>query len=397
MNARPCLLFVACAAFSLAEDSAKNHADKAAEFVQHGDLKSAESELRKAVDLSPANPTLLTSLGGVLGMEGQFKQANVFLAQAVKLQPDEPMLRRNLAANEWQLGRFQEARRDLELLLRADPNDKGATFLLGMVSENEKNYRRSIALLESIPDVAEHQPEASVALASSYYHTNQNQKARAALKNVLNRPANPQVLMMAGRVAIDAHDYPLALTILTEAAGAMPDSYQVSLLKSQAEMKLRYFSQAVTSAQRATELHPSVDTKRELAFAEWHAGDRDHALSGFEELMRQFPRDAETYETYGSLLLEGGAAQDKARAIELLKRAIALDGSSVEALYQLGNIELADGQLEAARKNLERAVQVNPDDSRPHFALSRVYRRLGRNSDADRELESYQKLKARQS
>ena len=113
--------------------------------------------------------------------------------------------------------------------------------------------------------------------------------------------------------------------------------------------------------------------------------------------MRQFPRDAETYETYGSLLLEGGAAQDKARAIELLKRAIALDGSSVEALYQLGNIELADGQLEAARKNLERAVQVNPDDSRPHFALSRVYRRLGRNSDADRELESYQKLKARQS
>ena len=212
----------------------KEYADKAAEFVQHGDLKSAESELRKAVDLSPANPTLLTSLGGVLGMEGQFKQANVFLAQAVKLQPDEPMLRRNLAANEWQLGRFQEARRDLELLLRADPNDKGATFLLGMVSENEKNYRRSIALLESIPDVAEHQPEASVALASSYYHTNQNQKARAALKNVLNRPANPQVLMMAGRVAIDAHDYPLALTILTEAAGAMPDSYQVSLLKSQA-------------------------------------------------------------------------------------------------------------------------------------------------------------------
>ena len=147
------------------QDSAEAHADKAAAFVEHDDLKSAENELRKAVELSPGDPQLLTSLGGVLGMEGRLEDANVYLARAVRLKPDEPVLRRNLAANEWQLGRFPQAQQDLERLLAANPADRVAIFLLGMVSENQKNYARSISLLESIPEVAESQPEAYVALA----------------------------------------------------------------------------------------------------------------------------------------------------------------------------------------------------------------------------------------
>jgi len=197
-------------------------------------MKSAESELRKAVELSPTDPKLLKSLGGVLGMEGQLEQANVYLARAVKLQPDEPVLRRNLAANEWQLGRFQQAQHDLELLLQANPNDKCATFLLGMVFENEKNYARSIALLESIPDVAERQPEALVVLASSYYHTGQREKAQSALKKILGHPVKSEVLLMAARVAMDAHDYILALRISSEHATDFDRSCQLLLTKASA-------------------------------------------------------------------------------------------------------------------------------------------------------------------
>jgi Flp pilus assembly protein TadD len=60
----------------LAQDAtaAGQHAERASEFVQRGDLKDAETELRKAVELSPDDPALLTSLGGVLGMEGDLKR-----------------------------------------------------------------------------------------------------------------------------------------------------------------------------------------------------------------------------------------------------------------------------------------------------------------------------------
>jgi tetratricopeptide (TPR) repeat protein len=128
--------------------------------------------------------------------------------------------------------------------------------------------------------------------------------------------------------------------------------------------------------------------------AEWRAGARQQAINEFEQTIRQFPRDARTLVEYGTLLLEDGSPENKGHAIELLKQAIVADDSSVEARYQLANIELADGKLQPALEFLERAIKLEPDDSRLHFAISRVYRRLGRNSDADQEMASYQKLKA---
>ena len=386
--------FLLFGALALAQETASNYADRAAELVQQGDLKNAEHQLRKAIQLSPNDPSYLTSLGGVLGMEGQLEQGNVYLARAVQLRPGDALLRRNLAANEWQLGRFQSAERNLELLLKADPNDDVAKFLLGMVSENRKNYSRSVALLESIPEMTRQRPEALVALASSYYHLNERQNAQNCLNRVLTPPASPQILQAGGHLAIEQHDYPLALRILTEAAHAQQDSYQIFLMKAEAERRLNYFSQAVISARRAVELHSSVDTRRELALVEWHAGDKSQSASEFEALAREFPQNASVLETYGALLLEGGSPDDKARAIAMLQKAIALDKSSAEACYQIANVELAQGRLQLALKYLQDANRSDPADSRVHFALSRVYRRLERNQDAERELQTYERLKA---
>jgi Tfp pilus assembly protein PilF len=82
-----------------------------------------------------------------------------------------------------------------------------------------------------------------------------------------------------------------------------------------------------------------------------------------------------------------GRPETKSRAIELLKQAIVADDSSVEARYQLANIELTDGNLQAALQRLESAIKLQPNDSRLHFALSRVYRLLDCKSEADQEIQ----------
>lgn len=446
----------------LGQATAQEHAEKAVQFVQQGDFKSAERELRIAVELSPSDPALLTSLGGILGMEGDLQGANSYLAEAVKLNPQDPVSRRNLAANQWQLGRFKEAHANLDRLIRANPGDKAAIFLLGMVSENEKDYRRSITLLESVPEAAERQPEAWVALASSYYHTGRRENARSALRQLLSHPASPRVAYQGGRVAMDARDYPTAealfstirstysgpaavdfqialaqyrdgraaesektlleaidakrahaeayvllckiladrgeqiraLQIAAEGAQAFSDSYEVLSTKALLEMKLQYYSEAVASGERAVKLHDSPEARRNLAMAEWRAGMRKPAVEEFEATIRRFARDARTYEVYGTLLLEQESPDTRPRAAELLKQAIALDGSSVEARYQLASLEMTDGKPERALPYLEAAIKLDPRDSRLHYAMSRACRRLGRTSDADREMEIYGKLKA---
>jgi len=419
--------------FGQTNSTAQQHAEKAIEFAQHGDLRSAEGELRKAVEISPDDSALLTSLGGILGMEGELQRANAYLAKAVEVNPKDGAARRNLAANQWQLGQFKEAHQNLDRLLNANPGDRVATYLLGMVSEREGNYERSIALLESIPDIGERQQEALPVLASSYYHTRRPQQARAILQKLVGRSVKPEVLLMGGRVAMDAADYGIAgallsqipstevnrtghageetylrlcrilseradyekaLAITSKAVHAFPDSYEAVSMKASIEMKLSYFSQAAASLQAAARLNPSPEAKRDLAVAEWRAGERQKAAEEFERAMRQFPRDGQIRETYGTLLLEDTSPEYKARAIELLNEALAVDDSLIEARYQLANNEFEEGRLEPALGYLTSALKLDPDASRLHFALSRVYRRLGRDSDATREMEVYQKLKA---
>ena len=216
-------ILVLALAGAQSDGTAGQHAERASALMQRGDLKNAETELRKAVDLSPNDPALLTSLGGVLGMEGDLRDANVFFAKAVKLRPDDSLLRRNLAANEWQLGRFREAHENLNRLLHSNPHDKVAIFLMGMVCENERDYACSVKRLESIPDVVQHQPEALVALASSYYHVGRRNDGESALNAVLSRDVKPQVAFMAGRVAMDAHEFGLAERLFSTAAPGYSD------------------------------------------------------------------------------------------------------------------------------------------------------------------------------
>jgi cytochrome c-type biogenesis protein CcmH/NrfG len=81
------------------------------------------------------------------------------------------------------------------------------------------------------------------------------------------------------------------------------------------------------------------------------------------------------------------------RAEQLLKQAIANDATNAEAFFELGKIELDDGRLTPASQHLERAAKLLPESREVHFVLSRVYRRLNRTADAQRELETYQRLK----
>jgi len=208
---------------------AQQHAEKAIQLAQQGDLKNAENELRKAVDLAPNDSNLLTSLGGILGMEGNLREAHTYLDKAVRLNPQDAASRRNLAANEWQLGRLKEARANLDLLLRANPQDKLAIYLSGMVAEKEKDYTRSAKLLESVPEIMAQQPDSWVALASSYYHTGRTENARAALQHLLRPPSTPRSAFLGGSIAAEAQDYATAEMLFRSVRSNYPDRAAVEL------------------------------------------------------------------------------------------------------------------------------------------------------------------------
>lgn len=83
---------------------------------------------------------------------------------------------------------------------------------------------------------------------------------------------------------------------------------------------------------------------------------------------------------YGQFLIRQGRA---AEAVELLKPA--QQPESPEASYELGLALSQAGQLEEAAAALQRAVRLGPRKSATRLLLAKVYRRLGRVSEAEKE------------
>jgi tetratricopeptide (TPR) repeat protein len=383
------------------QSGSDEHQDRVLQLLESGDLRGAESELKKALQITPSDAALIGTMGSVLGMEGKLRESNGYLAKAVDLEPSNPLYRRNLAANQLQLGRFKEARANLDVLLKLNRDDRVATYLLGMVEEREKHYARSIELLNSVPDIVERRPEARVALESSLYHTGQMSKAQQVMHELLLQAVDPGLKLQAAGVSAANGDYATAEKALTKlmetdstANQARSMLAEVLFEKASAELREQLYNDAVASYSQVLTLNPgSTEAARGRATAEWRAGMRSEATGEFGRLVHASPTDAPTLTAYGTLLMEEGTPDAAAHGIQLMRAAIAADERMVEPRFQLAMVELERGEAGEALSQLKAAEKLDPQSGRVHYALSRAYRQLNRTSEADRELALFRRLR----
>jgi len=156
---------------------------------------------------------------------------------------------------------------------------------------------------------------------------------------------------------------------------------------------------AAQSYGQAVKLNPSSPTAWVgLALAQANDLKIEAALAAFDKAVQRFPRNGLVYQEYGRMLLipwvtEGNPGSEP-KAETLLEKAISLDPSLAEPHYQLGNLALQKGNTEGAMKHLKQAAQLDPTGSKTHFALERLYRKLGQMEEVAREHGLFEKLKA---
>jgi len=106
------------------------------------------------------------------------------------------------------------------------------------------------------------------------------------------------------------------------------------------------------------------------------------------------PGSAEAAYRFGNALLQNGKVQ--AARTELI-RADTLRPNMPETLYGLGEAEALSGNSQAAEKDWNRLLALENDTElakKAHFGLAGIYRKLGRTSDAAREMKAFEDLKA---
>jgi tetratricopeptide (TPR) repeat protein len=310
------------------DNGAETHAAEGLAFAKAGSLQSAEAELRKAVALAPANADFLEDLATVLAMEKKFDESTSYFQRTLKINPQNTLARRYLAANLWQTHRYAEARQNLRMLLNANPGDPEALLLLGMVSENTKDYATAAKTLASVPTLVRAQPESIAALARSYYHVGEREKARAWLNELQNNPDGVKATLLGVQIADEMQDYETAATLLSS---LQPDTT--------GQLNLNY----------------------RLAVVKFHAKQFDESERLLQQLLQEHQTSGEIERLLASCYLAQSRPQD---AIHLLQEAVELEPANVTNYLELGDILLANRRIIPALEMAKRTANAFPDSSR---------------------------------
>jgi Flp pilus assembly protein TadD len=118
-------------------------------------------------------------------------------------------------------------------------------------------------------------------------------------------------------------------------------------------------------------------------------GDTAAAMAAFRRELQASPTDFDSNLLLGFLL---NRDQDSTGALEHFRRALSLRPGAPEVRYQIGALQLAQGQVDEAVRTLEALVTDEPKFLEAHVSLALGYYRLKRREDGDRERAIVQQL-----
>jgi tetratricopeptide (TPR) repeat protein len=401
-------------------------------YWQLGQLETARRNLEIVLKAKPDDTLAMLLLGMVSEDLGDHARAAKLLGDVLPLVRQRPETIASLARADYHLSQTDKARNALQMLV-GHPAGPEAVFQGGRLAAEFKDYETAEGMFLSIqttyPDAAvanynlalaqfsgKRYPECEKTLLGSIEYGHGTPESYALLgwtyekldrlpdmlkafeKAINLEPSNPAHLIDLGDALAEKKNYGTALEVAKEAVKRFPTSSATQSLKGSVELNMYLLTEALKSYSRAAELDSNNPRAAlGLALTQWNMDRNDEAAKSFEAGVRKFPNDGFFLLKYALFLLNAPGerdAQAQARIKALLKKSEELDNSNAETHFQLGNLAMKEGHLQEALNELQTAAKLDPELSKTHLVLARVYRRAGREADAEKETELHRKLKA---
>jgi protein O-GlcNAc transferase len=262
-------------------------------------------------------------------------------------------------------GRFAEAADLFSALAEKRPadftvvyNQALATFNSGHAPEAEPLARRAMEIAVPVAR-ADRQPERITQAADS--------------------------LVLLSVILAVRKDDQAALKLLQQAVEIAPGHFDAQLSMGRLLFGMGDVDGATKSFRAAVSLQPANSQATFfLASALERAGNIDGAMSSYRKLVAMRPDLFEGHLGLGALLLKQRNVGVEEGEKEL-NRALEINPDLYEARVALGRSLIARGQPSQAITHLQRAAELAPQNPEPHYQLSLAYRRLGRGDAAAQE------------
>lgn len=344
-----------------------------------GQRGSAQLELREAA-----------GLGEKALREGRYEEAIPYLEKAVKLSPGTAALHADLALAYYSVRRSGEAVRESREALRLDSRLTRVRDILALSLAESGSCPEALPVLgKSYATVSDRHMRREIGTSAVKCAMLVQEPARAAdwverLKH--DFPDDPEILYMATHVYSELST-DASQRLLTVAPGSIPAhvlNAEVLEMQGKTADAIAEYRKVIAMNPRQPDAHYEIG--RLLMSASPDASARVEARQAFEEELKLDPGNAGSEFQLGDL-----ARQERqwTEAIQHFDRARRMAPQSPEILIGIAGTFIAQGKFEDAREPLEEAIKLDADNSQAHYMLSSVYRRLGREQDAAKELDLY--------
>jgi tetratricopeptide (TPR) repeat protein len=321
---------------------------------QRAEADSQENRLRSVLGLS------FNDLATSEAVRGEYLAALGHYQEAERWDAQVPGLAKNLGLSAFRTSNYPEAIRGLAQAVQAKPADGPVRAMLGMAYFGAEKFADAAKTFSPLGVRGMQDSTVGYAWATSLARTSELKKAAEVLGEFEKSNRSNDAMLLIGQLWIEIGDYARAVAVLHSALQADPSLPKAHYFAGQADIRREHWSEAAAEFQAELGLVPSdADAKYNLGFVYLQQSRVDEAAALFEQVVTAHPDHA-------------------------------------NAQYQMGKILLDGGQLQEAVEHLEAATRLSPQTDYMHYQLQAAYRKESRIADADRELELYKELKAKQ-
>jgi putative PEP-CTERM system TPR-repeat lipoprotein len=347
-------------------------------LLAKGEREGAKKALEQAVAVNgrflPARLSLIT----LLSEDGDFEGAARLLESTRKVAPSDIRVNYLDASLAFRRGDRERARQQLQVVMKYLPNHVPSLVLLGAIDLQEKAWTAAEINLRTALARAPNHAGARLLLVQTYLRMGQPAKARDALRPLVEKgmPTNPQLLLLAGETYLANGDVKAASAYYqaassagqAQAVAAKTRLGQIALATGQSE-------EGFKELEAASELDAG-QYQADLAIIAGHLrrDETDKALEAVKALEKKQPKNPLTFQMYGLVHL---AKRDVPAARRNFEKALELQPNYLPAAYNLGMLDIAEKHPEDARKRYEAMIAKDDKNDQLYLALADLQQRTG--------------------
>ncbi|HEX2267973.1 MAG TPA: tetratricopeptide repeat protein [Pyrinomonadaceae bacterium] len=387
------------------DENVDAHTQRGMIAADANNLKEAERHFAAAASLAPSNPSARNNYGAILMRLGRTAEARIQFEASLKLNPDQPSALTNLAQIYFASDQPDDLRMALTLLERAakntsDPQISNAlviTYLKLAQVLMQKDLRAAGRTLETAVASGLDDAKIYAALADVYQADGHLENAIPAMRLAIQRdPGNDIYHFRYGLLLVDSHAPAAGILRLQEALKQLPNSARLWLALGIAQLTHGQNAEAENAFKRSLALDAKlVPALAYLGVTYAERGLYEKAIGLYEQAIALNAQLGALHYLVADTILKTSNA-DTVRAEKYLKRATELDPTLAAAYLAWGRLYVRENRHSEAAPLLERAVSLQPELLEAHYQLSQVLRKLKRTDEANRELEIFKQLSAKQ-